>query len=200
MWWVALAWAGLPPGVTPQLAPTDAPAQWREFQEHEHQPADPLVCEPLWPNAALLCFKDGPRWVTAGDVARWQTTPAALRAQVVADAPGHVALIAKAVEGRTYWTAEGPWAAAGVLAAPVVAEKLKVEAFYAASPSDGVVLFWIPGDADLDRMLAVGARKMYDALDGSVTPLVHRWSAAGWVSFAEAKPTAVPAGSQGASP
>lgn len=200
MWWVTLAWAGPPPGLTPQLAPVDAPAQWRELQERERQPADPLVCEPLWPNAALLCFKEGSRWVTAADLTRWQTTPAALRAHVEAAAPAHLTLGAKSVEGRTYWTADGPWAAAGVLAAAKVAEDLKVEAFYAAAPTDGVTLFWIPGDADLDRMLAVGARKMYDALDGSVTPLVHRWSATGWAGFAEAKPTAGSAGAKGATP
>ena len=200
MWWVTLAWGGPPPGLTPQLAPIDAPAQWRELQEREHQPADPLVCEPLWPNAALLCFKDGPRWVTAADVARWHTTPGALRVQVVADAASHLTLSPKSVEGRTYWTTDGPWAAAGVLAAPTVAEKLKVDAFYAAAPADGVMLFWIPGDADLDRMLAVGARKMYDALDGSVSPLVHRWSTTGWAGFAEAKPSAGVAGAKGATP
>lgn len=191
MWWVALAWAGPPPEVTPQLAPIDAPAQWRELQVREHQAEDPLACEPLWADAALLCFKHGARWVTLGDAARWHTSVASMRAQVVAEAPAHVVLNAKTVEGRTYWTAEGPWAAAGVLSGDTVAKKLGVSSIYGAAPSDGVTLFWIPGDPDLDRMMAVGARKMYDALDGSVTPLVHRWSSTGWAAFAEAKPKGV---------
>lgn len=188
MWWVSVALAAPPPALAPMIAPTDAPTQWAAARAAAGKPADPLVCGPLWADAALLCFQVNGRWVTEADLTAWQVSASDLRATVVAAAPARVVLAPKQVEGRTYWTADGPWAGAALLAPGDVAKKLGVDAFYGAAPSQGVTLIWIPGDADLDRMMAVGARKMYDALDGSVSPLVFRWSATGWAVFAEAKP------------
>ncbi len=64
-----------------------------------------------------------------------------------------------------------------------------------AVPAQGALLFWVPGDPELDKVMAVAARRIYDSADQRVSPLIYRWNADHWEAWGEAKPAgADPAG------
>jgi len=50
---------------------------------------------------------------------------------------------------------------------------------------------WGAGTPELDHVMAVGVREMYDQLDEAVSPMVHTWDGARWHAFGEAKPLPV---------
>lgn len=196
---VAMALAAVPAEVTPVLAPADAPAQ---FAEHVGGPSPSLACDPLWSDA-LVCFKvrEGKkrRWVTSADLAKWKVDAPALRATLaeraiakLADQPKPVPV--EGMPGAQYWVAaEGDgWAAAGVLQPSLLAERLGGAPILVAVPVDGVLIAWKIGDRELDRIVAVGVKEMYDAGDGPVTPIVHQWTGARWAPYAEAVPSKPP--------
>jgi hypothetical protein len=201
MWFlVATAWAAeVPLTVTPVLAPPDAPAQYAEFAAAAGKKAS-LACDTLWTSEVLLCFKvtDGKkrRWVTDADLAAWKTDLAALRASVTERAKAELADQPDAVKvdgtEKTYWlAAEGDgWSAAGILQPALLAEKLGTPTFLVATPAEGIAIYWPAGDRDLDRIVAVGAKEMFESKEGPVTALVHQWTGSRWVTFGEAIPVA----------
>ena len=67
-----------------------------------------------------------------------------------------------------------------------------------AVPCAGVLLFWVPGDADFDKIMAVGVRQMNEACEHSVSNRVYRWKDNRWVVWGEAKANLEP--SRGLSP
>jgi hypothetical protein len=197
---VAWAVAAVPDGVTPVLAPGDAPQQYADWLQETGAPPVRLACDALWAEA-LVCFKvvDGSRrrWVTEADAKNWGVDVPGLRRVVTDRARQKLAQAPKVmtVEGMPkskYWlSAEGDgWAAAGVLAPDTLASRIGGAPLLVATPVDGVLLVWKPGDADLDRVLAVGAKEMHDASDSPVTPVVHGWDGTRWFSVVEAVPTA----------
>lgn len=199
MWLLSFstALAGVPDTVRPALAPVDAPQQYAALRASRDLPADPLVCETVW-TEALLCFRvwEGKRrrWVTEGDLARWQATSEELRAAVTERSLARLeSLETVAIEGMnaTYRRlADGDgWAAAAVLHPAEVAGRLGAETVLFAAPTDQVVLAWAGGDPDTDKVIAVGVRELYDGEQGlSVTPVVQAWSDGSWRAFGEAKP------------
>ena len=91
--------------------------------------------------------------------------------------------------------------AAGLL----VPELLKVpgatETAVVAVPVDGTVMWWTPGDADFDKVLAVGVRRMAEASEAPVSSRIYRWSAEDerWTVWGEVRgsvalPPAAPTG------
>jgi len=56
-----------------------------------------------------------------------------------------------------------------------------------------VVLVWEGGQAEVDKILAVGVRKIYETRPGAVTPIIFRWTGSEWVAFGEAKQNAATA-------
>lgn len=200
MWlWLWTAFAGVPDDVRPVAAPVDAPAQYASWLKETGQPAAELACDVLWADHALLCFRTkdrgAMRWVTGDDLKRWKVTVASLRAEMttrsalvlteqpvrstIADVAGH------------YWlAAEGDgWSVAGVLNPDLLGARVGTP-LVAALPTGDTLLAWNPGDAELDKVMSVGVRKMYDERAGSVTPMVHRWDGTAWVPFGVAVPEA----------
>ena len=58
-----------------------------------------------------------------------------------------------------------------------------------AIPRSGVALAWPSGSSELDKVMAVAVREMYDAAEDSVTPMVHVWREGQFVPFGVANPT-----------
>lgn len=189
---VLVARAAAPDAVFPVLAPFDAPAQWAEAGH-----PSPLACDVLWPRETLVCFRvqegNKRRFVTEADLAQWAVDVVALRAAVTQRAREKLVDQPKSatIEGtqKTYWTsAEGDgWSAAGVLAPELVAMRLGGP-FMVAVPTDRVLLAWRPGDPDLDKIMAVGVKEMFEAADWPVTAVVHRWDGARFTAYVEAVP------------
>ncbi len=194
----SLAAAGIPDGLLPAPAPVDTPQQYAEYLQSTGKSADPLACDVLWKNEALLCFKlqkgDKVRWVTERDVTRWGTDLAGLRAEVERQAIDvlerqPVQAPVPDMDGRVYWVAaEGNgWAAAPLLLPSTAALRMGQPTFLAAIPVEGVSMFWRPGDAELDKVMAVGVAEMHDNEDGPVTATVMRWDGQKWLPYAQAE-------------
>lgn len=54
-------------------------------------------------------------------------------------------------------------------------------------PAVGVLVAWVPGDLDFDKVMAVGVKRMYDTLPDPVSPLAYTWDGARWGVWAEVK-------------
>ena len=58
-----------------------------------------------------------------------------------------------------------------------------------AVPGKHTFVMWVPGDADFDKVLAVGVRRMFEASSHPISPLVYRWDDDKWVVWGEARAT-----------
>jgi hypothetical protein len=60
-----------------------------------------------------------------------------------------------------------------------------------ALPAQGAVIAWVAGRPELDKVMAVGVRKIYDQASHPITPRIYRWGKEGWEVWGEAvKPEA----------
>ncbi len=192
-----MALAGVPDGIRPVVAPIDVPEQYKAFLEKSGKESDPLACEPLWAERAVLCFrvweKKKRRWVTEADLAAWSVTTTDLHTAVATAAAGILdEKVEKVqVEGTTdsyLRLSDGDgWAAALVLAPKWVEKKLGVP-FLAAVPSEGVSVAWSHGKPELDHIMAVGVTELYEEQEGGVSAHVHSWDGQKWRPFGVAKP------------
>ena len=186
------ALAAIPEGVTPVAAPPDAPAQYAAWAAKAARPGT-LACDSLWPDQVLLCFRvaeDGKRrWVTDADLTAWNTDLPGLRTEIAGRGLARLASAEqRPVDGMPadFWTVRDGdgWAVAGLLHPKRLIE-LAGGPVLAGMPTDGILVWWRAGDADLDRIMAVAITEMA-AADGLST-VVHRWDGRGWRAFGEAK-------------
>ena len=52
-------------------------------------------------------------------------------------------------------------------------------------PTVGTFLMWIPGDAELDKIMAVGVRRIFEEASHPVSDKVYRWHNGAWVVWGE---------------
>jgi hypothetical protein len=58
-----------------------------------------------------------------------------------------------------------------------------------AVPTRDLLVLWVPGDAQLDKIMAVGVRRAFDgAPESQVSPFGYRWTEEGWVTWGAAVP------------
>jgi hypothetical protein len=57
-----------------------------------------------------------------------------------------------------------------------------------AVPEAGMCILWRRGNGDLNMVLSVGVKEMYDKSSHPVSPLVYTWDEEQWVVWGEAKP------------
>jgi hypothetical protein len=196
-WMLApLALGAVPTSVRPVVAPDDAPAQHEAWEKARGHTPEPLACEVVWKDHARVCFTvvDGEkkRWVTEADLASWGVDLDAVVTAVIdrARAPLSDRPRARKVDemAGTYWlSAEGDgWDAALLREPQWIVERVGAAPVLVAAPADGTILAWRPGDAELDKVMAVGARRMFDTQPGSVTPMVFQWDGKSWLAFGQA--------------
>jgi hypothetical protein len=198
MFWWLLAWAA--PDVSalrPVVASVSAPQRHQAWQMAEGMPTDPLVCDPLWQDIALLCFRTWEggkrRWVTASDAASWKTDAKAMRALLALQAAAHVQraeMVPVSGMSASYLRlVDGDgWAAALALRPDLLAERLGGAPVRVAMPAEGVLVAWKVGTPELDQVMAVGVREMYEQMKGAVSPRVVTWDGAKFVPFGQAIP------------
>lgn len=183
-----------PPGpIVAVVSPPETPVDYESWAASEGREgaARVLPCDTLT-EALTLCYKvelDGiRRLVTFADLDSWSMDRAALR---TAAADGLEPESIKRVEiegGGHYWMVE---ASAGRAAAVYLhPEWLSVAgpALRIASPARDVVLFWSGGDDELDRIMAVGARRIYEQPGHPVSPVVLTSTPTGWATWGQATP------------
>lgn len=172
------------PRVDPRIEEATAEADWATWSASQGKTGDAtvLLCRPFAEQVSL-CFTSG-----TGAKLRWLTK---------ADAPDVASLETKAattidklsethVEGfsRPYWLraeADGLDHAA-LLRPDELARKLGGEPLVAV-PNRDVLVAWLPGDPDFDKVVAVGVRKMYATLRDPVSPLIYRWDGQRWATW-----------------
>jgi|GEM_PF-4757726 len=58
-----------------------------------------------------------------------------------------------------------------------------------AIPEDGTLMWWVPGDADFDKMLAVGVKRMAEASAAPVSARVYQHNGTEWTVWGEVRGT-----------
>ena len=191
--------ASVPEDVRPSIAPLDIQKQYEAWRVKKAQTVANLACLEFWEDAALLCFRrvEGPKrvWVTHADLRVWGTSLNGLAEELQRRAVKQVAGQVKDVPvngmDTTYVMASNQdgWGASLVLAPGQMAERWPGREMLFSVPAHGIILAWPGGNPDLDKVMAVGSREIYDSKPGSVSPIVFRWTKKGWVPFVEAKPS-----------
>lgn len=190
------------PGLQAAVAPSDIDAVFAEAG----RPAP--VCQDLLPDHARLCFRvveEGRRrWLAPSDLARLETAPPALRAQVVEQGRGalvperrHVAGMPPDARSAYLVLRDGQGHVAATLADPtILGALLGGGRFRVAVPRAGVVFAWADpavaklstiAAAELDRILLVAVREAYDTADDAVSPMVHVHEDGRFVPFGQAR-------------
>ena len=187
---VAAALAEPPGPILASPEGSDAPLLFREQAKGEGK-ARELVCDPLV-EGIVLCFRveaEGTRrYVTEADLVAWQTSRAGLRRRAAETLDESPLVKVELDGGGHYWqsTAE-PGREGTVLLHPEWLAAVGEPALVAV-PARGALVAWAPGDPELDKIVAVGARQMFDQLDHPVSPTVMRLSEGEWSVWGEAKP------------
>ena len=197
----AMADASAAPGPPASLAISAEPGDVR-FAFGEHAAAQGLsgdaaaiVCDDLAERLSLcFTFLEGEtrRYVTKADLKAWSLDREVLRAKALAGAAGKVGSgrpAATSVEGGgSYWlSAESDgWDVAALLQPEVLAKVTGAPRPVVAVPQRNTLLAWNPGVEELDTILAVGVRRMHDAAEKPVSPLLYRWDGTRWQVWGEA--------------
>ncbi|MEQ1566599.1 MAG: hypothetical protein ABMA64_13235 [Myxococcota bacterium] len=200
MIWALAALASPPDGLRPVVARAGAVDRYARWAALEGElPARP-VCEPVWPEIVDLCYRvwdqGKRRWVVTGDLGAWAADAPALRERVASAAGEWVAraeLVPIAGTPHQYLRlVDGDgWTAAGLLRPELAAERLGGGPIRMAYPAETVWIAWRAGDDELDRIMAIGVRELYDATAGSVSPRIVTWdpsAPAPWKPFGQAVP------------
>lgn len=200
LWWTAWmatgAAAGAPEGLRPVAASPDTPQRYAAWRAAEGKAPEALACEVLWPEA-LVCLRvweDGKRrWASSADLARWGVDLPAARQALAEAAARHVRsapfVPIDGMEARYLRIADGDgWAAAGLLRPDLLAERLGGLPLRVAIPADSVLVAWRDQGPEVDKVMAVGVRELFERQPGPVTPKVYQWDGTRWTPFGQAVP------------
>lgn len=182
------AFAAPPPGVV--LVSPEAPDVPELYRQQKAGDSD-LHCRPLVDEVLLLCFKielEGKRrYVTEADLQSWGSSAAELEQAARASLSDNPLKPQQVPGTGSYLLAQGDRAPA-VLLHPEWLAEVGPEPVVAL-PARGVVVAWQPGDEELDKVVAVGARKMFEELPHPVSSVIVQHSPEeGWRRWGEARP------------
>ncbi len=193
--------AQVPEGVLPLVERASIQVAWSEAARAMGAEglAAVVACRPFAEDL-VLCFTapegDGQRMVTQSDLEAWQTDLAGLEgsaasavlAGLTAERPQQVP-----VEGdaRTYLlSAEGDGLDQAALFAPErLAERCGEQGCAVGIPARGVLVAFPLGDRELETIVAVGIRRLWESLEDPITPVAYRWNGEAWSVWGEAKPS-----------
>jgi hypothetical protein len=193
---LALASAAAPSGLRPVVAAPDAPQRYAAWRMTEGLEPERLACDVVWPEA-LLCLRvwedGGRRWASTRDLERWGIGLPAARASLAEAARTHVEsaplVPIEGMAAKYLRLADGDgWAAAGLLRPDLLAERLGGLPLRVAIPSQGVMVAWRAQGPEVDKVMAVGVRELFEQQPQPVTPKVYQWDGARWAPFGEAVP------------
>ncbi len=54
-------------------------------------------------------------------------------------------------------------------------------------PAQGVLIAWVPGDLDFDKVMAVGVKRAYDTQPNPVTPTLYTYDGKRWLVWGEVR-------------
>lgn len=91
------------------------------------------------------------------------------------------------VAGRYFVRAAGDGFDAAALLRPELLTELAGASPVVAVPEVGTVVWWVPGDPDFDKMVAVGVRRMVEASDSPVSSRIYRHTGTEWSIWGEVR-------------
>lgn len=156
------------------------------------------ACRPFAERLSL-CFnvQEGGRrrMATLEDLSLWKTDLERVEAEIVARTAAQLSVERLSVQtvdgmdGRYWLSARKDGDDAAGLLHPEKLVEISGGAPVVAVPAKDTLLFWLPGDADFDKVVAVGVRRMYDKADHPVSPLIYRWENGRWKVWGQARTT-----------
>lgn len=183
------------PTIAPVAQPPTAPLAFTTAALHAGRTGDAaaMVCAPF-AMELLLCYAEvkptTTRFLSLAD--GLDANAAATRARTLGAEAALAALTPENADGfaRTWWLrSEADGLDHLPLLYPDELTKRLGGPPTVATPNQGTFVAWVSGDADFDKMVAVGVRKMYDTLPQPVSPDLYTWDGLGWKLWGVAKPT-----------
>ena len=185
------------PEIRPLAAPADFASKIAAAYQGGQTPAASVVpiCR-LLAEQLSLCFVKGTAgsldYATATDLGAWGLDADQLyeRAKTAAQQgfsdtrPGLAAV--EGMSGRYWVSAEADGLDAAGLLYPERLAQIAGGQPVVAVPVQGALLFWVPGDGDFDKVMAVAVRRMYDGSAQKVSPLIYRWQDTHWAVWGQA--------------
>ncbi|MBL8615247.1 MAG: hypothetical protein JNM72_06540 [Deltaproteobacteria bacterium] len=192
------AWSA-PPAVRLSAERSEVPDQHSAaaLADGRAGPAAVALCERAADGLQVcLRVKDGERWrlVTEEDAARWGEAPAAVRERAIRAAakawaarPPQPATV-EGMPGR-YFLRQGDDAAEALalLEPKRLEDAAGTSDLVVAFPERGTLLFWTPGAADFDKVVAVGARRIAESVADPLSAWIYRHEAGKWLVWAEVR-------------
>lgn len=163
-------------------------AAWARSKKIKGAAAD-LACAPF-AEALQLCFTKVSNGVRSYYTLADGQTPEQLAELGKGKEDAAIALLSEQyVDGFTprYFLVTGQPRAHTAMLFPSALERLLGGKCVVGVPAVGVLVAWVPGDLDFDKVMAVGVKRMYDTLPDAVSPLVYTWDGARWGVWAEVK-------------
>jgi hypothetical protein len=195
---LAVAHAAIPP-LYAQPEPTDIATAFEDYAKGQGKsgPATQIRCAPLV-EGVVLCFRyvhDGHlTYVTQSEAVAWHADDPAL----VAAATAQAATLDDArfermpvadMPGAVYWVSrKGDGLDGAAFLDPRRLDRVAGGPAVVAMPAAGTLLFWRPDGGDLDRIVAVGVRRMADASDHPISDRIFRWDGTVWRVWGETVP------------
>ncbi len=186
-----------PPELRPMAAPADAASRWRVAAEDAGKKGGDaqILCELLAEQLSVCLVKGASGeldYVTQTDAASWGLDAPALQARAKEAAvagfgqgrPAEASI--EGMSGRYWVSAEADGLDAAGLLYPERLAAIAGGEPVVAVPVQGALLFWLPGDPELDKVMAVAVRRMYDAGPQRVSPLVYHWKEGRWAVWGSA--------------
>ncbi len=139
-----------------------------------------------------LCTACGSRPVRVTEPAEWGLDMAAVSAAVSERAAAAltderpVRQVIADMPGAAYWVSQvgDGYDAAGLLHPDRLFEIAGTTPVIGV-PAVGTFLMWIPGDAETDKVMAVGVRRIFESAEYPVSDKVYRWHNGAWRVWGE---------------
>lgn len=199
---VSFALAGPPVGLLPLVDKPGVQISWSEQARAAGAEGEAavLACR-MFAEELALCFTtpeaDGEsrRMVTLHDLTTWQVDLGGVEAQAlraVAAGLSDTRPQAVLVEGdaRSYLlSAEGDGLdQAGLFDPAGLQARFDGQPFAVGIPARGVLIAFPLGDRELETIVAVGVRRLWEAVEEPITPKVYTWNGEGWGVWGQATP------------
>jgi hypothetical protein len=189
--------APVPEMPDPSLEPADVAAQYRAWATTQKRtgPKAELACQ-AFAEGLQLCFTHavagakgakGRAYYTQAD---GHTIPELMAGAAGTAADAMARMEPVAVEGFAHgyrMSARGDGRDHVAALFPTELAKLVGGDVVIGVPAHGVLIAWLPGDLDFDKVVAVGVKKMFETLPDPVSPLLYHWDGKLWRTWGEAK-------------
>ena len=155
------------------------------------EPLSGYVCETLSEALSLCTTCDGQPLREAALVERG-IERAALDAEVAAAAAAAltqerpIRTEITGMPGANYWVSQaGDGLDAAGLLHPELLRDLAGTTPVVGIPEPGTFVMWIPGDPDIDKVVAVGVRRIYEVAQQPTSDRIYRWHNGAWQVWGE---------------